>query len=491
MRARKNAGSLSSAEGQAFADAVIELHHRPSQRGLANRYDDFARVHVDAMSVPFSWGHGGPAFTAWHRVLLAKFEEELRSVDETIRIPFWDWTVDRTATSAPWFADLLGGDGGATNPPGSESGEVTTGPFRHSAGDWTITTGDPGTNDDPLDRPYLARGFARRANAPQLPTTNTQNVALGRDLYSLFVFDLEVPLHNLVHRWINGQMLNAGSPHDPVFWLHHCNIDRLWAMWMRGRPDADRYTAAATDPSFHQPTGTMIFHDPAVGPATPTWAGTYRPVDTIADHAFGVWYEGDPPLVSLQTPSVAFIDVEEGRTTYAAVVFHVEAVDPVSFEVLSAVSAPFGLPLSLHPPAPVVPGDTAHVGRVWLSFTAAPGPVTPTTVTVRCVQTGETFNVPLTANVVPQRTAAVALVADRSGSMPRTRATARQSARSSARRSGSSRASRATPMSSRSSRSTTSRPSSCRWATRSRPARAAPAIRSSRRRRPRRSTRAA
>ena len=36
---------------------------------------------------------------------------------------------------------------------------------------------------------------------------------------------------------------------------------------------------------------------------------------------------------------------------------------------------------------------------------------------VRCIQTGQIFNVPVTANVVPQRTAAVALVADRSGSM--------------------------------------------------------------------------
>ena len=115
----------------------------------------------------------------------------------------------------------------------------------------------------------------------------------------------------------------------------------------------------------------MIFFDSAVGPATPPWSGTFRPVDTIADHAFDVWYEGDPPIVTLQTPSVTFIDVEDGRTTYAAVVFDVEAVETVGFEVLSAVPAPFGLPAALHPPAPVPPGDTSQTGRVWLSFTAS------------------------------------------------------------------------------------------------------------------------
>jgi Common central domain of tyrosinase len=418
MRPRKNVANMSVAERAAFADAVIAVHQEPSQRGLANRYDDYTRIHTDAMNVNPSWGHGGSAFTAWHRVLLAKFEAELRQVDDTIRIPYWDWTVDRTATSPPWLADLLGSDGGQTNPPGSQSGEVVTGPFRHSAGDWGITTGDPGTNDDPFDRPYLARGFGRRSDATQLPTAQNQADALAETFYSQFVFELEVVLHNLVHRWVNGQMIWRASPMDPVFWLHHCNIDRLWGVWMRGKAPAARYTAAPGDPTFHQPTGTMIFHDPAVGPATPTWPGSYRPVDVIGDHPFDVWYEGDPPVVTLETPSVTFNDVELGRTTYAAVTFRVEAVDTVGFEVLSAVPAPFGLPPALHPPAPVPPGDVAQTGRVWLSFTAsALGPVTPITVTVRCIQTGQVFNVPVTANVVPVRTAAAALVADRSGSM--------------------------------------------------------------------------
>ena len=417
MRARKNVSSLTADERQRFVDAMIAIHQQPSQRGLANRYDDFTRVHTDAMNVAPSWGHGGAAFTSWHRVLLAKFEEELRAIDDSVRIPFWDWTVDRTPTSPPWLADFLGGDGGATNPPGSDSGEVTTGPFRHSAGNWTITTGDPGTNDDGYDRPYLARGFARYFDAPQLPTTQEQNDALGQSPYSAFRFALEVDLHNLVHRWVQGQMFNRASPMDPVFWLHHCNIDRLWGIWMRGRPDAQRYTAPSNAPAFWSPTGNMKFHDAAVGPAAPPFAGTYRPIDTIPDHAFGVWYEGDPPVVTLDTPSVSFVDVEDGRTTYAAIVFTVEAVSTVSFEVLSTVSAPFGLPASLHPPAPVVPGDIAQTGRVWLSFTASPGAVTPITVTVRCVETGDIYNVPVTANVIPQKTAAVALVADRSGSM--------------------------------------------------------------------------
>jgi len=42
-------------------------------------------------------------------------------------------------------------------------------------------------------------------------------------------------MHNGMHGWIGGSSGQMSqplySPHDPFFYLHHCNIDRLWAMW--------------------------------------------------------------------------------------------------------------------------------------------------------------------------------------------------------------------------------------------------------------------
>ena len=31
-------------------------------------------------------------------------------------------------------------------------------------------------------------------------------------------------------------MDSASSPADPVFWLHHSNIDRIWAAWQKKNP---------------------------------------------------------------------------------------------------------------------------------------------------------------------------------------------------------------------------------------------------------------
>jgi tyrosinase len=28
----------------------------------------------------------------------------------------------------------------------------------------------------------------------------------------------------------------ATEPADPVFWMHHCNIDRLWWQWQQAHP---------------------------------------------------------------------------------------------------------------------------------------------------------------------------------------------------------------------------------------------------------------
>jgi tyrosinase len=41
----------------------------------------------------------------------------------------------------------------------------------------------------------------------------------------------EAEMHNRVHAWVGGSMVLMSSPNDPVFWLVHANIDRLWAEW--------------------------------------------------------------------------------------------------------------------------------------------------------------------------------------------------------------------------------------------------------------------
>ena len=45
------------------------------------------------------------------------------------------------------------------------------------------------------------------------------------------------------------------APLDPIFWLHHCNIDRLWEAWLR-RATTNKNP---TDPTWL--TASFAFHD--------------------------------------------------------------------------------------------------------------------------------------------------------------------------------------------------------------------------------------
>src|SRR5262249_28517725 len=97
-----------------------------------------------------------------------------------------------------------------------------------------IQQGSPG---DPLNLRALAQCFYEPA--PPLPGFNQQ---------------LDGGLHGAVHVLVGNPENMADvpfAPRDAIFWLHHCNIDRLWASWNAG---------GRTNPSLNQ---TFTFADPS------------------------------------------------------------------------------------------------------------------------------------------------------------------------------------------------------------------------------------
>jgi tyrosinase len=49
--------------------------------------------------------------------------------------------------------------------------------------------------------------------------------------------ELEFGPHNRIHVILSGDMVTLMSPLDPIFWLHHCNIDRVWTLWAASHPN--------------------------------------------------------------------------------------------------------------------------------------------------------------------------------------------------------------------------------------------------------------
>jgi tyrosinase len=184
--------------------------------------------------------HSGPVFPPWHRLMLLLFELQLQRVlgDDEVGLPYWDWTVDGALPRAQqplaplWQPEGIGGSGFP----------VADGPFTPASFRIRIESGASGQLRT-TDR-GLARDLGADPQATTLPTAAQMQTALNRTQYDLAPWDRSVGgfrnrlegwlpfgLHNRVHVWVGGDMGPATSPNDPVFYLNHCNVDRIWESW--------------------------------------------------------------------------------------------------------------------------------------------------------------------------------------------------------------------------------------------------------------------
>ncbi|HRO16235.1 MAG TPA: tyrosinase family protein, partial [Paracoccus sp. (in: a-proteobacteria)] len=178
--------------------------------------------------------HAGWFFLPWHRGYLAAFEAILA-----------DWIAAQPGGPADWALPYWNylDDG---NPAARDI------PPEFLADDW------PDGPDNPLRAPrggtpvlgpqqWLPRDISLRAQTTPMPYTAAPGTVGYGGAISGFSSEgdltgaVEGNPHNTVHVMIGG--IGVGAPPgwmsdpayaalDPVFWLHHCNIDRLWAAWM-------------------------------------------------------------------------------------------------------------------------------------------------------------------------------------------------------------------------------------------------------------------
>jgi hypothetical protein len=82
-------------------------------------------------------------------------------------------------------------------------------------------------------------------------------------------------------------MLNMTSPNDPVFFLHHCNIDRLWWMWQKAHAGDAPYLPVSGAAMGHNLDDSMIFNMGGTAP----FPGTFAPSDVIDNLSLGYTYD--------------------------------------------------------------------------------------------------------------------------------------------------------------------------------------------------------
>lgn len=67
-----------------------------------------------------------------------------------------------------------------------------------------------------------------------------------------FTYGLEGGPHGAVHAGIGGDMGPSTSPNDPIFFLHHTQIDRLWYLWQQENPEIRMMDYAGNKTQYHK-----------------------------------------------------------------------------------------------------------------------------------------------------------------------------------------------------------------------------------------------
>ncbi|KAF9038245.1 tyrosinase [Panaeolus papilionaceus] len=284
---RREWRTLSDDEKSDYIDAVLCLQSLPpndeTNTIAKSRFDEFQGLHVSSADSVHLVGQ----FLPWHRYFVLRYETALREeCGYTGGNPYWDWTIEADSEdsflSSPVFdPDTgFGGDGvpGTYTPPYNPTGEnrifpeafhgcVQDGPFANV----TLHYG-PGK--------YVTdHCFTRGVNDTMKPYLNSAAVANATAQPNFELFRIEIegePItptnkaHDGGHIMIGGEMSNFySSPGDPLFFLHHANLDRIWRTWQLSTPSRlFEITGRSTvDPPYTNVTLDFILDVKTLGPA--------------------------------------------------------------------------------------------------------------------------------------------------------------------------------------------------------------------------------
>jgi tyrosinase len=195
-----------------YGQAVQAMHQLPGNdpRNWRNQ----ALIHINHCP------HGAQDFVHWHRHYVHNFELICGQLigDPDFALAYWNWANKRGIIPDPFYdLNLL------------------------NVQFWNDVSNAQSDNWDPAPvRTIGTRGLAKGQGLQNDPNVGQDFVQSAIDdiqqqpNFQIFTGRLEGSPHNnghVVSGRPNGHMSNGMSPLDPIFWLHHCNIDRIWAEW--------------------------------------------------------------------------------------------------------------------------------------------------------------------------------------------------------------------------------------------------------------------
>jgi tyrosinase len=193
---------------------------------------------------PINFAHGNIGFLPWHRQYLRLFELALQKEVPNVTLPYWDWSDDVGAAKTLFTAKFLSSTTWGQATPINNGVLRSRIPNSEKPAWWP--TEIQGFSVERNLREGLGAGLQRGSTEANWPPSTAQMQQLAtlnvpiRGANPLWAFWLVLEqgyqgfnsnTHNAGHRFVGGHMGGTFSPNDPIFWMHHANVDRTWAQW--------------------------------------------------------------------------------------------------------------------------------------------------------------------------------------------------------------------------------------------------------------------
>ncbi|KAI0687171.1 hypothetical protein BC835DRAFT_1309269 [Cytidiella melzeri] len=306
--------------------------------------------------------HSSILFPTWHRPYMALYEQilvkhakdaaanmpaEWKQKAESFRLPYWDWAKQLTPPK-----EIMQSQNLDIVSPSGDTDNVEN-PFYNyhfnPVPDFTDGTADT------FRAPTFTRRVAdeiRRSTLYVLSRTNSwdamSNDRAGDGPHPELASSLE-QIHNNIHIKTGGFMADVSiAAFDPIFWMHHANVDRLLALWQAIHPKVwvSPSTVTADSDTYTLAIGSKIN---SLTPLAPFWDGKapnsfWTSDDVKLVSTFGYTY---PELLDNPSPAQLTLTVQalygaSSATAFATAAFATTANSPAA-RTLEAAAKPLAV----------------------------------------------------------------------------------------------------------------------------------------------------
>jgi tyrosinase len=260
VRIRKNAQTLPAPERDRYLAALGTLNAQGQ-----GAYKDFRDMHTAASNFEM---HGNMGFLPWHRAYVLDLERALQAIDATVAVPYWRFDKGAAALFTQDFMGQSDANANVVFRPG------------HALEHWVTDS-----------RLGITRGFNFPVGGPAHVISEFDTFALGEpgDVFAGF-HDMEGDPHGNAHTSFTRISPISQVPlavRDPLFFMLHANVDRLWAKWQwvkhrENSTDASAYAPPSPPRIGHNLGDTMWPWNGITGrPRPPTAPGGRFPTTVV------------------------------------------------------------------------------------------------------------------------------------------------------------------------------------------------------------------